>query len=133
MIAAGHQLGCTRAFLLGYRTAAGNMSSDSVRMMRSHAQMFEIVLRDLPGREPRLVQRELRRWRARAALSESLPGPLTEAGARLLAFASMPVLGAKVAALDFYRRVRGGGRGRSADKKALIGRPFASVSPDDLS
>lgn len=68
-IAAGHEVACTRAFLLGYRQSAAAMSADKDRMIRSHVQMYEIVRRDFPGRETRTVERELARWRVRHALT----------------------------------------------------------------
>jgi glycosyltransferase involved in cell wall biosynthesis len=68
-IAAEHEVACTRAFLLDYRQSSSAMSSDRARMIRSHIQMYEIVLRDFPGRETRIVERELTRWRVRQALA----------------------------------------------------------------
>lgn len=67
-IAAEHDIACTRAFLLGYRQSRSAMSSDKERMIRSHIQMYEIIARDLPGRETRTVKRELARWQAKHAL-----------------------------------------------------------------
>jgi len=68
-IAAEHDVACTRAFLLGYRQSPHAMSANAERMIRSHIQMYEIVRRDFPGRETRIVTRELARWRAKHALA----------------------------------------------------------------
>jgi len=67
-IAAGHEIACTRAFLLGYRQRPGAMSQQKERMARAHIRMYEIIRRDFPGRETRTVERELARWHARHAL-----------------------------------------------------------------
>lgn len=67
-IAADHQIACTHAFLADYRVGRGAMSSDPLRMARSHLQMYEITRRDFPGRERRTIEHELTRWRAIHAL-----------------------------------------------------------------
>jgi glycosyltransferase involved in cell wall biosynthesis len=67
-IAADHQIACTQMFLADYRVSRGAMSSDPLRMARSHLQMYEIIRRDLPRRERRTVEVELTRWRAIHAL-----------------------------------------------------------------
>jgi glycosyltransferase involved in cell wall biosynthesis len=81
-IAARWKVACTRAFLLGYRARADNMSSDAARMIRSHIQMYEIIQRQFPDRERRIVERELARWRARLNSSE---WNVTISGAEILA------------------------------------------------
>ena len=68
-IAARHEIACTRAFLLGYRQHPGAMSADKERMIRAHIHMYRIVEREFPGRETRIVKRELARWRAARALT----------------------------------------------------------------
>jgi glycosyltransferase involved in cell wall biosynthesis len=62
-IAADYEVACTRAFLLGYRQRPDSMSADTLRMIRSYIRMYEIVRREFPGRERRIVDRELARWR----------------------------------------------------------------------
>lgn len=75
-IAMHSEVGCTRAFLIGYRARPGTMSSDTVRMMRSQVQMYEILLGQVPPDKKRLVERELDRWRlgeANNRLGRSIP------------------------------------------------------------
>ena len=104
-IAARHEIACTRAFLLGYRLAPSNMSSDSARMMRSQIQMYEIVSRDLRGDQRRLAERELARWHAIHAIAEARTRPLDQTLNEIArAFAGAPLLAAKV--VLFFRRYR---------------------------
>ncbi len=77
-LAARWEVACTRAFLLDYRQHPSAMSSDKERMIRSHIQMYEIIRRDLPGRETRIVVREVARWHARYALARDGSGRWSE-------------------------------------------------------
>lgn len=97
-IAARHEIACCRAFLLGYRQSAGAMSANAERMARSHIELYEIIRRDLPGRETRTVERELARWHARHALLRGGQGAMAEL-ARAFAHAPL-VVGKEI--VSFY-------------------------------
>jgi glycosyltransferase involved in cell wall biosynthesis len=92
-IAADHQIACTRVFLTDYRVSRGAMSSDPLRMARSHLQMYEIIRRDLPGRERRTIAHELTRWRAiHALLRLEQTRSAGSLGELMRAFVSAPLL-----------------------------------------
>jgi glycosyltransferase involved in cell wall biosynthesis len=99
-IAAEHDIACTRAFLLDYRQSPHAMSSNAGRMIRSHIQMYQIVRRDFPGRERRIVERELARWRVRHGLVQHGEDRWAEIVA---AFRKAPLVTGKEV-LTFYAR-----------------------------
>jgi glycosyltransferase involved in cell wall biosynthesis len=99
-LASEFEVGCTPAFLLGYRTRPDSMSADTPRMARSHIHMYEIIIRDFAGGSNAIVERELECWRA------------VQAGAA-------PTRGFRGRIADLMRR-----RHRS------VGKPFFSLPPD---
>jgi hypothetical protein len=84
-MAARHPVACTRAFLLGYRQRPGSTSADEARMIRAHIRMYEIILRELSGRDRRIARRELARWRTLKALGTSRSRPFSEIAKALAA------------------------------------------------
>ena len=99
----------------------GAMSSDPLRMARSHLQMYEITRRDFPGRERRTIEHQLTRWRAIDALlrleqtrSRGRSGELTRA------FVSAPLL---VGDTILFRRHREHDPARFLRKKSVQARP----------
>ena len=56
------------AYLTGYRISAENVSSDALRMIRGHVQMYGLLATRLRGSQRRIAQRQLSVWRARLGL-----------------------------------------------------------------
>ncbi len=56
-IARRHDFVCVPAFLTGYRQAAGSMSAGVARMIRSHLQMYAILLPDVDAPARRIIAR----------------------------------------------------------------------------
>jgi glycosyltransferase involved in cell wall biosynthesis len=126
-IAAAHEIACAPAFLLGYRTGPNNMSSNKVRMIDAHIQMYEIIRREFPLRERRVVRRELARWHALRALKQATADPFTKTCSELLsALTKAPLLTAKVAL--FYRRYRDLHRLAPTNSNKFSGPPFLSAA-----
>jgi len=126
-ISARWEIACTKAFLLGYRTGPSNMSSDTARMMRSHIQMLEIIRRDLPGKEARIVKRELGRWHARHGLAQLARRPATGVTEIASAIAQAPLVAGNVIALHLAKPLCAQ---RRLDGHVSVGQPFLSLSPD---
>lgn len=90
---------CVPGYLTGYRKQAGVMSADAGRMIRSHMQMYEMIMASAPLSADEVVRREMARlgielarnrlkrrdWRgARKALSGALRAQPAAAGRTLL-------------------------------------------------
>ncbi|MCP5432738.1 MAG: glycosyltransferase family 2 protein [Alphaproteobacteria bacterium] len=123
---------CVPAFLTGYRKAAGAMSSQVARMIRSHIQMYEILLPELPASAHGIVRRELARLHIELVRNRARRGEWRDAGAALRrAFAESPsgarrsLVREAAATVGAARRTLGAGTG---DRRPC---PFASFAQDE--
>lgn len=116
-----------RAYLTGYRISARSVSSDAVRMISGHIQLFDKLMSSLPEAERRIAVKERARWLARYGLVQSRRGRLREGAASLTrAFSSSPLSAGAEVASQFQRAVR---RGRISEAKGT-GKPFLSLDPE---
>ena len=116
-----------RAYLTGYRFSEGNMSSDALRMIREHIQLFDELMASLAEAERRVAKEERARWLARYGLVQSRRGRLRE-GAEAFARAlfSAPLSTSVEVAHQLQSAVR---RERISELKGT-GKPFLSLDPE---
>jgi glycosyltransferase involved in cell wall biosynthesis len=127
-IASKFKFACVPAFLTGYRTHSEVMSADLSRMIRSHIDMYELLLEWLPRRYAAAIERQRARQLAALGVAEFATGRLSKAAACLAAaFSSSP---GDAGAETWSRLIR---RRRSAaqSSRQVVGRHFASLSPEE--
>ena len=133
LIASRFQFACAPAFLTGYRTSPGAMSSDVGRMIRSHIQMYRMLLESLPARERPAVERQLARRLAAHGLLELSRRRMREgAGALASALAKSPAdTLAGCSSLLCANISRKFHSTASPGPDTLVGRMFFALSPDE--
>jgi GT2 family glycosyltransferase len=127
-IAAKYPIACTRAFLLGYRQRSCSTSADEARMIRAHIRMYEIILRELSGRDRRIARRELARWRTLKAFGKPRSRPFSEIAKALVAD---PLFTGRFVLSLGKQRAEGLNSLPSADERVQPGRPFQLFLPED--
>jgi glycosyltransferase involved in cell wall biosynthesis len=128
-IALEFEFACVPAFLTGYRVSAQTMSADVGRMIDSHILMFRLLLERSPPNERFNIERQLARYSAARGLVELRHGRIRSGGASLAAAIgrSWPdALGECVS-----RTKRWLGRFHRRISHPLVGRPFASLGPEE--
>ena len=126
-LAGRFEFACARAFLTGYRQSSAAMSADGLRMARSHAQMYTILLDQLQGRAHAIARDELARWQMLVGLVELCRGRAVDGFAQIAAAGRTSVPAALASGFEqAAKRIRGSWR----TEERLIGANFASYSPD---
>jgi glycosyl transferase family 2 len=73
------RFGCAPGFLVGYRRSSDAMSADRVRMVRSHAAIYQILESDLSGSARTLCQRKGVEYQVQLSRNRATAGRLGEA------------------------------------------------------
>jgi glycosyltransferase involved in cell wall biosynthesis len=122
------EFACAPAFLTGYRISPSAMSADSLRMARSHVQMYGILVDQLGGRARHIARSELARWQMLVGLIELRRGSLAQSLADIgtAARASVPA----ALAVVFEQGLRFMPSASRGVQSPVMGCEFASVSPD---
>lgn len=132
-IARRHRFGCAPGFLVGYRRSNSSMSSSVARMIRSHIQMYQILMPDLDGDARRLACEKIaalfvdlaRNRLRRGHVAEAL-GSLGEAWRHSGPATIRQAFGQVPAAL---RQIRAARRGAGGPGRAEVGRRFDELDP----
>lgn len=118
-IAREHRFVCVPAYLTGYRIAAGAMSADPARMMRSHIQALGLLRAELGRPARRLIDQR------RAAYARSLAFKALKSG-RVTEAAAMAALLARGGFTAIARP-----RNATAAPIGSTGRPFGDWAADE--
>ncbi len=117
-----------RAYLTGYRASDRSISSDALRMIRGHIQMFDKLMAILPQAEKRIARKERARWLARYGLVQSRRGrPLEGVEGLARAFSSAPLSAGAEVLQQLQRAVRPAYLDSDADRTGGL---FLSLDPD---
>ena len=127
------EFACVPAFLTGYRMSPATMSTDGARMIRSHIQMYRILLPELTAEDRRVAERELAKWFAAHGLVLLRRGQVGEAAAGLAkAAAASPAAALMQSARMLVDRAGElAGAHRPVPAEPLAGVPFDDLAPDD--
>ena len=113
------------AYLTGYRLSADNVSSDALRMIRSHVQMFELLLTSLRGPDRRRAERQFSQWRARLGLVLLRRGKVSKVHWRSCGLLVSP----SAAIREMIHQVARAGR--RPPRNGSAARPFFDFRPDE--
>ena len=98
------RFGCAPGFLVGYRRSPDAMSADWVRMMRSHATIYQILEPNLSGSARALCRRKWIEYQVHLSRNRATTGRLGEAAHELAKALNVDVThGLRTAAVEYGR------------------------------